>query len=78
MKTLSLKLSDDLHAMLKASAEALGMPKSDLVRRAIQTYLASQQGACLTCADLAGELIGSLDGPCDLATSSENFHHYGD
>ena len=77
MKHISLKIPDELHAMLVQVSERRAAAKSDVIRAALESYFAGKNGAGLSCADLAGELVGSLSGPADLATNPKHMKGYG-
>ena len=78
MKTLSLKLSDELNARLARVSRDRGAAKSEVVREALEAYFAgAQNGSGVSCADLAGDLIGSVDGPADLAANPKHLRDYG-
>jgi hypothetical protein len=71
METISVKLPAALRRRLAAEARRRNLTPSTLVRESLEQVLfadTSKRGE-LTCADLAGELIGSVQGPCDLSTS---------
>jgi metal-responsive CopG/Arc/MetJ family transcriptional regulator len=78
MKTISLKLPDDLDKELTTRAEHKQITKSALIREAIEGYLAQapgpRKGSSL---ELAGDLIGSVEGPGDLSYNKEHFKDYG-
>jgi predicted transcriptional regulator len=79
MKTLSLKLPDEVDARISAIARQRRSNKSEVVRNALDAYLAKettlQKGSAL---DLAGDLVGSLEGPGDLSHHDEHMHGYGE
>jgi hypothetical protein len=79
MKTISLKLPDDLDKELTTRAEHRQTTKSALIREAIKEYLAQtpgpRKGSFL---ELAGDLIGSVEGPGDLSYNKESLKSYGD
>jgi Ribbon-helix-helix protein, copG family len=78
MKTISLKLPDALHAKLAQLSRHRSTGKSEVVRAALEAYFAAKQnGAELSCADLAGDLIGAVAGPKDLATDPKHLAGYG-
>lgn len=78
MKTLSLKLPDDLHSRLVHLSQERGTAKSEVVRAALEAYFAGKQsGGEVSCTDLAGDLIGSVEGPADLASSPKHLRGYG-
>lgn len=78
MTTISLKIPEALKERVKAAAARRGTPRSALVREAIEAYLErggqTQAGSCL---DLAGDLIGSLEGPRDLSTNKKYLMGFG-
>ena len=78
MKTISLKLPDDLDKELTSRAEHERTTKSALIREAIEGYLAQapgpRKGSFL---ELAGDLIGSVEGPGDLSYNKEYLKDYG-
>jgi hypothetical protein len=78
MKNISLKLPDDLNAKLEQVSKQRGAAKSDIVRDALEAYFADQQnGARVSCLDLARNLAGSIEGPADLATNPKYMRGYG-
>ena len=79
MKTISLKLPDDIDQELTTRAESTGTTKSALIREAIEGYLSQQeQGPGKgTFLELAGDLIGSLEGPGDLSYNKDYMKDYG-
>ncbi|MBI3930235.1 MAG: ribbon-helix-helix protein, CopG family [Armatimonadetes bacterium] len=76
MKTLSLKLSEELDARLEDQARRMGTSKSALVRDAIERMLMESR-IDATFADLARDLSGCVDGPSDLSTSRRHLRGYG-
>jgi len=78
MKNISLKLPDELHSKLESLAKQRDAAKSDVIRDALEAYLADgKNGARVSCLDLAGDLVGCLDGPPDLATNLEYMRGFG-
>ncbi len=79
MKTLSLKLPDELDVRVGAVAKQRGSSKSEVVRSALEAYLAGEAspipGSAL---DLAGDLVGALDGPVDLSCHEKHMRGYGE
>lgn len=79
MKTLSLKVPDELATKINAIAKRRQSTKSEVVRNALDAYVASdsklQKGSAL---DLAGDLVGSLEGPTDLSHCDAHMHGYGE
>ncbi len=78
MKTLSLKLPDELDAKLGVAANQNEISKSEMVRRALDAYLASEkpaaQGSFL---ELAADLIGCVEGPGDLSHNADYMDDFG-
>lgn len=78
MKTLSLKLSDELARILEDRARSAGTTKSEILREALTGYFAQSpppgKGSFL---ELAGDLVGCLEGPGDLSHNKEYFRNYG-
>jgi predicted transcriptional regulator len=78
MKTLSLKLPDDLDARLAALATRQGASKSEVVRSALNAYLArGDDGTPGSALELAGELVGAFEGPDDLSHADRHMDGYG-
>jgi Ribbon-helix-helix protein, copG family len=78
MKTLSLKLPDDMARILEDRARSTGTTKSEILREALAGYLAQSpppgRGSFLA---LAGDLVGCLEGPGDLSYNKEYLENYG-
>ena len=79
MRTISLKLPDDLMAELEREARARGVTKSMLVRESLKTALRRRPpGRAASCYDLARDLAGSAKGlPRDLADNPEYMEGFG-
>ena len=77
MKTISLKLPDDVDARLEARAKAIGTSKSALTREALAKYLDGQDGSEVSCLDLVRDLVGRAKGPGDLASNKKHLRGYG-
>jgi metal-responsive CopG/Arc/MetJ family transcriptional regulator len=77
MKTISLKLSAELHTRLALLSQTRNVAKSEVVRAALEAYLAGDNGSEPSCAELAGDLVGSLRGPVDLSTNPKHLRGYG-
>lgn len=71
MKMMSLKLPDDLLREVEEEARRTGLTKSQVIRHLVEEGFKHKRKAKspVTCADLAGDLIGSLNGPPDLSTN---------
>lgn len=80
MAIISLKLSSALRAKIIAEARRRNMNQSELIRVAIETYLegGGKSKEKISCADLAGDLIGSVKGPSDLSTNEKYMEGFGD
>lgn len=76
MTTISLKLPDALAARLDALARRRRVSRSELVREAV-TALVEGSRAEPSVDDLAGDLVGSLEGPGDLATNERHMRGFG-
>jgi len=73
---ISLKLPATLEARLTAEAKRRRTTKSAIIRNAVEQAFAKQQGF-VSCADLAGDLVGSLRGPRDASTNKKSLEDYG-
>ncbi len=75
MKTLTVKLPEELDAELTTAAAQRGESKSCLVREAIASYMRDDGAGSpgVSCDDLAGDLAGSFSGPVDLSRSSKKY-----
>jgi predicted transcriptional regulator len=80
MRTISLKLPDDLLAELVREAKARRVTKSALVRESLETELRRRpQRRSASCFDLARDLAGSLKGlPHDLAHNPKYLDGFGE
>jgi predicted transcriptional regulator len=78
MKTLSLKIPDDLDAKLDAAVSRRGDTKSALIRQALEAFLREGRGEAQgSVLDLAADLAGSLEGPPDLSCNEDHLEGYG-
>jgi Arc/MetJ-type ribon-helix-helix transcriptional regulator len=79
MKTLSLKLPDALDVKIAALAAQRRSSKSEVIRSVLEAYLADRgTTATASALDLAGDLVGSLEGENDLSHSREHMRGYGE
>ncbi len=71
MDTISVKLPAALRARLALEARRRNVTQSAIVRESLEQLLFTdtERRGELTCADLAGDLVGSLRGPRDLSTN---------
>lgn len=78
VKTLAIKLPEDVDARLDATAKRTGRTKSALVREAVTLLLDSAAAAPGSAAELAGELVGSVRGlPADLSDNPAHLKGFG-
>jgi predicted transcriptional regulator len=68
MKSLSLKLPDTLNHRLTHAAASRKSSKSDVVRDALEVFLALS---------LAKDLAGSVSGPADLSVNPSHLKQFG-
>ncbi len=80
MRTISLKLPDDLLVELDSEAKARRMTKSSLVRESLEKALRRQSSAgAVSCYDLARDLAGTVKGlPKDLADNPKCMEGFGE
>jgi len=76
MTTISLKLPDALATRLDALARRRRVSRSELVREAL-TALVEGGSTAPSVGDLAGDLVGSLEGPGDLSTNKQRMRGFG-
>lgn len=78
MRTLTVKVPEELDLKLTAVAEKMSESKSNLIRTAIENIVASSEAITPnSCLDLAKDLIGSVEGPRDLSYNKKYFKGYG-
>ena len=79
MRTISLKLPDDLLAQLDSEAKARRVTKSWLVRDSLEKTLRQQPpSGAVSCYDLARDLAGAVKGlPKDLADNPKCMEDFG-
>ena len=75
MRTVSFKLPAELDERLSQLADARGTSRSALAREALES-LSQESGRSV--ASVAGELIGSLEGPSDLSFGPDHLEGYGE
>lgn len=74
MRTVSFKLPEDLDDALNDLARTRRSSRSAVVREALES-LAKGKRRSVTA--LAGDLVGSVEGPSDLATNRKHMSGYG-
>lgn len=77
MRTISLKLPDDVDDRLEARAKELGVTKSEFTRRAIALQLERKSRQGPSCLDLVRDIVGAARGPRDLASNKQHLRGYG-
>ena len=79
MKTISLKLPENLLELLEREARARRTTKSSMVRECLEKALVPDTNSQETsCYDLARDLVGSVKGlPKDLATNPKYMDDFG-
>lgn len=79
MKTVTVKLPATLNARLDRAAKQRGQTKSDVVREAIESLLNGlrETRPARSALDLAGDLVGSIEGPGDLSTNPKYLEGLG-
>ena len=79
MRTITLKLPDDLLVLLANQAKARRVTKSWLVRESLVKALCEQESPGTgSCYDLARDLAGSVEGlPRDLADNPKYMDGFG-
>jgi Ribbon-helix-helix protein, copG family len=78
MKTITFKCPEKLAKMLRGESELRKIPKSDLLRQALEFYLL-QKGAAsvVSIYSLSKDLCGSLHGQEDLSENPAYLEGYG-
>ena len=77
MSTVSLKMPEELLARLAAAARRRGVSRSAVVRDALESYLNPTAEGDGAAADLASDLVGSLEGPTDLSYNRKHMRGFG-
>ncbi len=80
MNTLTIKIPETLEQDLIRMSQQAHISKSELVRQALQAFLARGQGAepFVSALDQAGELVGCFNGgPVDLSSNPEHLRGFG-
>ena len=78
MKTLTVKVPEELEAKLERLAARRGESKSALIRTAIEELTTSEEAVQpRSCLDLARDLLGQADGPSDLSYNKKHLKGYG-
>lgn len=79
MKTLSIKIDPELERALVLASEREHLSKSELMRRALVSYLNQRSAAAAPSAlDLVGDLAGCFSGgPADLSSNPRHLDDFG-
>lgn len=79
MRTISLKLPDDLDARLERAALARGRTRSEVLRQALVRFLPGDERRDdrSSFLSLADGLVGCVDGPEDLSEDPRHLDGYG-
>jgi Arc/MetJ-type ribon-helix-helix transcriptional regulator len=78
MKTISVKIPEDLDLKLTAVAEKRRESKSAIIRSALDQLVNSSDAITPnSCLELAQDLIGSVEGPPDLSYNKKHLKGYG-
>ena len=78
MKTLTVKVPEDLNLKLAAAAAKRGESKSDLIRTALESIVNANEAIIPnSCLDLAKDIVGSVEGPSDLSHNKKHLKGYG-
>jgi metal-responsive CopG/Arc/MetJ family transcriptional regulator len=75
MNILTLKLPAALRAKLERAAKTRGQSKSEVVRAALEEYLNGERP--VSAGELAGDLVGSGEGPGDLSINPRYLEGFG-
>lgn len=78
MRLVSVKLPLEIADEIDAMARARNLTRSDIIREAAAEYLVrADHPSRLSALAVAGDLVGSLEGPEDLATNPAHLEDFG-
>lgn len=78
MKTIALKLPDELLKRIERAANRRGETRSAVMRGVLEEFFAEQTKETMgSCLDLARDLAGCVQGPEDLSTNPTHMEGYG-
>ena len=78
MKTIAIKLPDDLLTKIHSAAKKRGTTKSAVMREALEEFFAGKKNRITgSCLDFARDLAGCVQGPPDLSTNPAHMDDYG-
>lgn len=82
MKTISLKIPATLDARLDRAAKQRNESKSSLVRAALEQFLNGARAPAsktpVSALNLAGDVVGCVEGPGDLSTNRKYMEGLGE
>lgn len=73
-RIMSIKLDPELDRALDEIARRKNVSRSWVVREALRQYAERPRQSAL---DVAGDLVGSVEGPADLSTNPRHLARYG-
>jgi predicted transcriptional regulator len=74
MRPITIKLPRQLDHRLTSLARRLRKTRSEVFRDALEAYARETRRSVTA---VAGDLVGSVEGPSDLSTSKEHMADYG-
>lgn len=74
MRTISLKLTEELEVRLALLAKQRRTSRSEVIRAALEAF---EPLRVTSFAAAAADLVGSVEGPRDLSTSKRHLEGYG-
>jgi Arc/MetJ-type ribon-helix-helix transcriptional regulator len=79
MKTMSLKISEELEEKIERAVRRHRLTKSEIVRQALERFVREEPAPPPPSSALAllEDLAGCLEGPPDLSTNEEHLEGYG-
>lgn len=78
MKTIALKLPDELLAKIQDLAKKRGETRSAVMRETLEEFFARDNHQNPnSCLDRARDLSGCIKGPVDLSTNQSHMDEYG-
>lgn len=79
MNTLTIKISDQLERAMEEVLAEEHLNKSELVRRALTSYICQRTGTpFISALEQAGDLVGCFEGsPEDLSSNPEHMADFG-
>jgi metal-responsive CopG/Arc/MetJ family transcriptional regulator len=75
LRTVSFKISERLDRAVNELAKRRGSSRSAIMREALEAF--SKGGRKPSVTELAGDLVGSIRGPRDLATNPKYMDDFG-